>query len=227
VTRRSYILLGVSASSPVPRSDPALIGADPALGVVGSEGVADPVTPKGRRTREQLLKAGSTVAEREGLAGLSIASVTAEAGVAKGTFYVHFADREGFVDALHQRFYARVSEAVTRAVSDLAPGVERLLVGIETYLDTCLEHHAIKALILESRTGGNLTTTVEQREELFARLAEPSLAAMGLGDPGIAARLFVAMTSEAALIELQAGRRVAGVRDTIRELAQNPPEAQR
>jgi TetR/AcrR family transcriptional repressor of nem operon len=185
-----------------------------------AEGASEPVTPKGRRTRELLLQAGTTVAERAGLAGLSIAAVTAEAGLAKGTFYVHFVDRDRFVDALHQRFYARISEAVTTAVSGLPPGIERLLAGIETYLDTCLEHRAVKALILESRTGGSLTTTVEQREELFAKLAEPSLAELGLDDPAVAARLFVAMTSEAALIELQAGARVPGVRATIRQLAE-------
>ncbi len=178
------------------------------------------MTPKGRRTRELLLDSGTLVAERAGLAGLSVAAVTAQAGVAKGTFYVHFSDRDEFVDALHQRFYARISEAVSAAVSALPPGIERLLAGIDCYLDTCLEHRAVKALILESRTGGSLTTTVEQREALFAKLAEPSLAAMGLEDPPMVARLFVAMTSEAALLELQAAAPAPTMRAAIRRLAE-------
>jgi AcrR family transcriptional regulator len=179
---------------------------------------AEPVTPKGRRTREALLDAGELVADLQGLAGLSVAAVVARAGVAKGTFYVYFADREAFVDALHQRFYARVGEAVVAAVEGQEPGRERLLGAIDAYLDVCLDNRAVKALVFDSRAQGSLTTTMREREEMFAQLAEPSLKAMGITPTPTAARLFVAMTSEAALIELEAGRRVPGARGTIRDL---------
>src|SRR5262245_54238783 len=82
--------------------------------------------PVSHRTREALLDAGVAVAELHGLAGMSVNRVVAQAGVAKGTFYVHFADREAFVDALHGRFYARVGEAVAAAVGEAPPGPERL-----------------------------------------------------------------------------------------------------
>jgi AcrR family transcriptional regulator len=179
----------------------------------------EPVTPKGRRTREALLDAGELVADRRGLAGLSVTAVVERAGVAKGTFYVYFADREAFVDALHQRFYARVSEEVAAAVEGLEPGERLLLTAIDAYLDVCLANHAVKALVLDSRAQGSLTTTMREREEMFALLAEPSLRAMGVAPAPVAARLFVAITSEAALIELEAGRRVPGARRTIRRLA--------
>jgi TetR/AcrR family transcriptional repressor of nem operon len=180
---------------------------------------AEPVTPKGRRTRVALLKAGAVVAERRGLAGLSVAAVAEEAGVAKGTFYLYFADRNIFVDALHQEFYERVSEAVALATQNLPPGRELLLRAIDAYLDVCLENKAVKALVFETRAQGDLTTTMRQREEAFAVLAQPSLATMGIGPTSIASRLFVAMTSEAALIEMEAGHKVSGARDTIRALA--------
>jgi TetR/AcrR family transcriptional repressor of nem operon len=185
-----------------------------------SPAATEPVTPKGRRTREALLDAGELVADRGGLAGLSVAAVVARAGLAKGTFYVYFADRETFVDALHQRFYARVSAAVTAAVAGLEPGQRLLLSAIDAYLDVCLENHAVKALVFDSRAQGSLTTTMREREEMFALLAQPSLKAMGLAPAPIAARLLVAMTSEAALIELEAGRKVPGARKAIRDLAQ-------
>jgi AcrR family transcriptional regulator len=179
----------------------------------------EPVTPKGRRTRQALLDAGAAVAERRGLAGLSVAAVAAQAGVAKGTFYVHFADRDTFVDALHKQFYARVGDAVASAVTGLPPGRDLLLGAIDAYLDVCLANRAVKALVFETRAQGELTTTMAQREAQFALLAQPSLAAMGMKPAAISARLFVAMTSEAALIELEAGRRVPGARATIRALA--------
>jgi AcrR family transcriptional regulator len=178
---------------------------------------AEPVTPKGRRTREALLDAGEVVADRRGLAGLGVAAVVERAGVAKGTFYLYFADREAFVDALHQRFYASVTKAVASAVEGLEPGQELLLSAIDAYLDVCLANRAVKALVFDSRAEGSLTTTMREREEMFSRLAEPSLRAMGITPAPTAARLFVAMTSEAALIELEAGRRVPGARKTIRK----------
>jgi TetR/AcrR family transcriptional repressor of nem operon len=183
----------------------------------------EPITPKGRRTRLALLEAGALVAEQRGLAGLSIAAVAERAGVAKGTFYVYFADRAAFIDALHQRFYDRVSEAITHAVQGLAPGERLLLSAIEAYLDVCLANRAVKALVFETRSQGELTTTMEQREELFALLAQPSLQAMGMMPAPIAARLFVAMTSEAALIEMEAAHKVPGAREIIRALAKARP----
>ncbi|HEY2631599.1 MAG TPA: TetR/AcrR family transcriptional regulator [Solirubrobacteraceae bacterium] len=180
--------------------------------------VPEPVTPKGRRTRDALIEAGEGIAERDGLAGLSVAAVAREAGVAKGTFYLYFQDRDSFIDGMHQRFYAHVTEAVLQAVADLTPGCDLLLAAIDAYLDVCLAHGAVKALVFETRAQGNLTTTMEQREALFVRLAEPSMRAMGMGPAKVTARLVVALTSEAALIEMEAKRRVPGARGAIREL---------
>src|ERR1700755_1466907 len=89
-------------------------------------------------TAEALMDAGVAVAEQHGLAGLSVNRVVAEAGLAKGTFYVHFADRDAFVDALHARFHDAVDAAVGAAVADVPPGAERLLAAAEAYLDVCL-----------------------------------------------------------------------------------------
>ena len=179
-----------------------------------------PVTPKGRRAREALLQAGVAVAEREGLAGLTVAGVTEEADLAKGTFYLYFADRAAFIDSLHQRFYERVSKAVVDAAGPLENGLRRQLVAIEAYLDVCLENLAVKALILETRSQPGLTTTMEEREKLFARLAEPNFEAMGAANPPVAARLAVAMTSETALMELEAGRRLPKARETLRRFVE-------
>lgn len=180
--------------------------------------ISQPVTPKGRRTREALLDAGELVAERDGLAGLTVAAVSAAASVAKGTFYVHFPDREAFIDALHQRFYARVSAAVGKAVTDLPPGRALLVAAADAYLDVCLANRAVKALVFETRTQGNLTTTMQEREEMFTRLAQPSLKAIGLAPTKVAARLFVSLTSEAAVVEIEAGRRVPRARAMVHRL---------
>jgi TetR/AcrR family transcriptional repressor of nem operon len=171
--------------------------------------------PSTHRTRDALLKAGVAVAERDGLAGMSVNRVVAEAGVAKGTFYVHFADREAFVDALHERFYGRVDEAVAATTRDAAPGPDRLLRGACAYLDACLADRGVKALLLEARADGAIPERASGREERFVALSVPGFRAMGWRDAGVAARLFVRMISEGAILELEAGRRVPAVRRSL------------
>ncbi|HEY7836947.1 MAG TPA: TetR/AcrR family transcriptional regulator [Solirubrobacteraceae bacterium] len=170
----------------------------------------------GGRTRELLLAAGVAVAERDGLAGLSVNRVVTEAGVAKGTFYVHFADRESFVDALHERFHERVSAAVEQATAGVPAGAERLWRAVEAYLDVCLRERGIKALSLEARTEGALTASMSARHERFARAAVPSFKAMGWPDAKAAAQLLAAMTSEIAIRELEARRRLPAARRSLR-----------
>lgn len=170
------------------------------------------------RTRDVLLDAGVAVAEQHGLAGLSVNRVVAQAGVAKGTFYVHFADRDAFVDALHERFHARVQEAVAEATRGVAPGAEQIARAAEAYLDVCLSDRAVKALALEARSQGAYTSDMRQRVDRFAAAALPSLKAMGWPDASAAAHLVAAMTGEIAIRELEAGRRLPGSRRALRRL---------
>jgi TetR/AcrR family transcriptional regulator, transcriptional repressor for nem operon len=173
-------------------------------------------TANGRRTREALLDAGVAVAEEQGLAGLSVNRVVARAGVAKGTFYVHFADRDEFVDALHARFHARVEEAVAAATEGVPAGAERLCRGAVAYLDVCLADRAVKALALEARSDPTLSVGMAKRHERFAAGAAPSFKAMGWPDATASAQLLAAMTAEIAVRELDAGRRLPGARRALR-----------
>lgn len=173
-------------------------------------------TAVGSRTREALLDAGVAIAEQHGLAGLSVNRVVAEAGVAKGTFYVHFDNRAAFVDALHARFHARVQEAVAEATEAVPAGADRIVRGAEAYLDTCLEDRAVKALALEARSDPALAASMSARHERFAASAVPSFKAMGWPDATAASHLLAAMTAEVAIRELEAGRRLPAARRSLR-----------
>jgi TetR/AcrR family transcriptional repressor of nem operon len=168
------------------------------------------------QTRRALLEAGLAVAERHGLAGLSVNRVVAEAGVAKGTFYVHFPDRAAFVDALHEGFHGRVREAVAAATDQVPPGAERIVAAAEAYLDVCLSDRTVKALALEARSDPDLAAPMLERHDRFAATAVPSLEAMGWPDASSAAQLVAAMTAEIAVRELEAGRRLPPARRSLR-----------
>lgn len=158
-------------------------------------------------TRAALLDAGLEVAEEFGLSGMSVNRVVAAAGVAKGTFYVHFADRDAFLNALHQRYTAQSGAAVAAAMAGQEPGWHRLQLMIEAYFESSMQHRGVKALALEARNTPGVAAKVDARNAAFVELAEPDLRAMGWTDPHAAARLVVAMAAELMMAEMTAGER--------------------
>jgi TetR/AcrR family transcriptional regulator, transcriptional repressor for nem operon len=157
------------------------------------------------QTREALLDAGAALAEEHGLAGVSVNMVVARAGVAKGTFYVHFKDRAEFVDAMHARFHARVQAAVDQAVAGLPPGAGRLIRAAEAYLDVSLANRGVKALSLEARSDPTVQDSMADRRERLTAAGVTDLKAMGWDDAEAAAQLLAAMTREISVLEFDAG----------------------
>lgn len=63
-------------------------------------------------TQRLLLEAARRCFERQGYAGTAIGDIAREAGVAHGTFYVHFESREAVADVLLQGFNDNLSRAL-------------------------------------------------------------------------------------------------------------------
>jgi AcrR family transcriptional regulator len=168
------------------------------------------------QTREALLDAGAALAEEHGLAGVSVNMVVARAGVAKGTFYVHFKDRAAFVDAMHARFHDRVQVAVEQAVAGLPDGAQRLYRGFEAYLDVSLANRGVKALSLEARSDPTVQDSMAARRDRLAAATMADLKAMGWDDAEAAAQLLAAMTREIAALEFDAGHRLPASRRALK-----------
>lgn len=102
------------------------------------------MTPRAQQkaqTRERLKQAAQACFSEAGYAQTAIADITRRAGVALGTFYVHFPDKEALLDELLHEFNARLVArlAVTPAVhpSSLADAVRTIA---ETFLDHWAEN---------------------------------------------------------------------------------------
>src|SRR5258708_38804777 len=76
-------------------------------------------------------------------------------------------------------------------------------------LPICLQQRAVKAILLEARSEAAITAEVQRRHASFAQLEQADFAALGWPNPETAARLFVALGAEVALIELETGRNEA------------------
>jgi AcrR family transcriptional regulator len=155
--------------------------------------------------RTALLDAGQRLLSTADLARISVNAIVAEAGMAKGSFYQHWPSRSEYVRALHARFHDQLEEAITAAMADSAPGLDRLRAGMNTYLDGCLAEPATKALLVQSRTEAGLSDLVAARNDNAAALIMPDLATLGWVPPEPIAALLVAAIAEIALVELDAG----------------------
>src|SRR6201996_6805372 len=180
-----------------------------------------PATPKGvrkeamARTRETLIDAGLRLAERTGLAGLSVNLIVQEAGVAKGTFFHHFGDRASYLLALHREFHERLATQIQAAIDGMAPGRRRLNAVAHTYLDGCLRDRGVRALLLEARSERAVTDEIARRNHLGAELCKADFAALRWLHPYESAQLWIGMIAEAALIEYQAATALPGLREAL------------
>jgi TetR/AcrR family transcriptional repressor of nem operon len=182
-----------------------------------------PARPKGRRkesmarTREALIDAGLRLAERTGLAGLSVNLIVADAGVAKGTFFHHFGDRASYLLALHREFHERLATQVQAVIAGMPPGRDRLIAVANTYLDGCLRDRGVRALLLEARAEPAVTDEITRRNNASAELCRFDFAALRRPHPYESAQLWVGMVAEAALIEHQAGKALPGLREALEQ----------
>jgi AcrR family transcriptional regulator len=169
----------------------------------------------GSATRQRLLEAGLRLAHAAALSALRVDEVVEAAGVAKGTFYVHFRTREDFLVALHGRFHDSLAERMELAVAGQAPGLRRLLRSSLAYLDACCEQRGIKAMLLGARTEPGIQQAVSAQNARFALLAAEEFKAADWPAPQQAARLWVGLVAEGAIAEADAGRKLPPLRQAL------------
>lgn len=167
------------------------------------------------RTREVLIETGLRLAETTSLAGLSINLLVEEAGVAKGSFFHHFGERPAYLLALHRAFHDRIFAEISDVVDGMMPGAERILAASRTYLDACLRHRGVRALLLEARAERKIADEIRARNQATAEFFKTDFQAMDLPHPYESALLWIGLVVEAALIELDAGRRQPAIRAAI------------
>ncbi|TCT04169.1 TetR family transcriptional regulator [Tepidamorphus gemmatus] len=102
-------------STAAAHADPAAPSAETGFAAVLERAAAD-ATKKTDRTRLRLMAAlAAELAERAGPSGLRVASVTARAGLAHGTFYRYFTDMDSALEALIAAFAAHVRDTLAAA----------------------------------------------------------------------------------------------------------------
>jgi AcrR family transcriptional regulator len=81
-----------------------------------------PRTRPPEERREDLMNAAASLFIDQGFASTTIEQITTRAGMAKGSFYLHFATKEAVAGGLRQRFVDTLLQAITAEVERQADG---------------------------------------------------------------------------------------------------------
>ena len=120
------------------------------------------------RTRDQLMLSAAHLISKHGYRDTSVQRITADAGVAQGTFYLYFSSRQALFDLLLPHFGLQMLEAVRTRTSG-ASGFFRIEeIGVRAVLDYLTEHPWFWRLLTEAAAEAPLAWT-RHHEEVIRR----------------------------------------------------------
>ncbi|KAA8605016.1 transcriptional regulator [Salipiger aestuarii] len=90
---------------------------------------------KSQQTYRNLMDAAAKIVGETGYAATSIAKVTEAAGVAHGTFYNYFKDRQALFDVLLPYVGEQMTDQITEDLADAGNGIEREIARFRAYCD--------------------------------------------------------------------------------------------
>lgn len=95
-----------------------------------------------RETRESLLAAAAACFASNGWSRTVVSDIAREAGVAHGTFYLHFQDKEAIADALLTDFNRALAAKIASAVAGASEREARVRAGARAFLEALAEERA-------------------------------------------------------------------------------------
>jgi AcrR family transcriptional regulator len=110
--------------------------------------VNEPLT-KGEKTRQAILQAAEKVFGQYGINRASISEITREAGVALGTFYVHFASKAELVEGYVKYVNRNMRCEIQRATASLKDRREAERVGVLICFNFVSRHREVYRIIPE------------------------------------------------------------------------------
>ena len=116
-----------------------------------SAATARPLTARGRKTRQKLLRAAESLFGSRGFHGTSIVEITRSAGVAQGTFYLYFQSKEEIFGQLVRYLSGELRRALAKAVSGATNRLEIEARGVREFIRFSAEHRDLYHVVSESQ----------------------------------------------------------------------------
>ncbi|PDT09872.1 TetR family transcriptional regulator [Rhizobium sp. J15] len=157
-----------------------------------ADNVSKPRTKPAEERRDELMTAAERLFLAKGVEQTTIEEITTGAGVAKGTFYLHFSSKADVLEALRGRFVQGVLDGIVAAVESRQEQDWRGRLSVWStacaigYLDASGLHHlAFVAAPPATREGLSSNMLIAHLSELLAAGAAEN--AWSAGDPGFTA----------------------------------------
>lgn len=113
-----------------------------------NEEAGEPLT-KGEKTRQSILLAAEKVFGQHGINRASIAEITREAGVALGTFYVHFASKAELVEGYVKYINRNMRLEIQRVAANMPDRRDAERIGVIVCFNFVLRHREVYRIIPE------------------------------------------------------------------------------
>jgi AcrR family transcriptional regulator len=144
--------------------------------------------PRSARTRAALLAAAQTLLAERPIGSVSIDEIVQAAGVAKGSFYNHFTDKDALAAAVRGNIRETLELAVGKIIEGISDPAQKVARAISVYVAYVLAERE-RALVLQQLSVGLAAIDSPLNEQLLHEIAE-----------GLRARRFVAPSVEAGVL---------------------------
>ncbi len=108
------------------------------------------LTPRGARTRQELLDAAELVFGKRGFEKASISEITRQAGVALGTFYVYFPHKEAIFIELVDELGLRLRQALGVALAGTTTRLEMERAGFRAFFEFAGKHRNLYRIVRQA-----------------------------------------------------------------------------
>jgi AcrR family transcriptional regulator len=133
-----------------------------------------PSQKRGQRTRARLWAAAEREFSERGYAGATTRSIAERAGVATGSFYQYFSDKDALLRALAQERLQRIASASMKRLETVVEGAaERLAIaraGLRSVVELVMDYHredpGLHAVLTERRHADAELDALTSRAEL-------------------------------------------------------------
>ena len=105
---------------------------------------------RNQAVRQRLFDAAARIVGERGYAEASVARITAEAGVAQGTFYNHFASRQALLDSLLPELGQQMAHVIQSRTAMVSPEAARELARFQAWFDYLSENPGFLRILNEA-----------------------------------------------------------------------------
>lgn len=119
--------------------------------------------------RTAMMQAAVRVFARKGYHAATVRDIVAEAGVAIGTFYFYFPDKETLFNHLFEETADFMLQTLDQALNSRSTFAAKLEAAIQAYINIAFYEPAVVQLLLVGSVG-SVTTLVERRSEYREKL---------------------------------------------------------